>query len=123
MELWRTAALGRAGFLRRDGESFGDVVAATHGADTVPADGLGIVDFSAYPEEQLAAGIGSLPDAHLPTGRWLPTSVEVAGVRSLAAPPPWSRASPPLAPPPASAACSTAGDGAYPRHRTTTDLT
>lgn len=84
VELWRTAAIGRADFLRRDGESLGDVVAATHGADTVPAKTVGIVDLSAYPVEQLAAGIGALPDAHLPTGRWLPTSVEVAGVRSLA---------------------------------------
>ncbi len=84
VELWRTAALGRARFLDHDGVSLAEVVTATHGADTVAADRAGIVDLSGYSEEQLAGGIGALPDAHLPTGRWLPTSVEVAGVRSLA---------------------------------------
>jgi hypothetical protein len=57
VELWRTAAVGRAGWVRRDGEALVDVVSEVYGAGSPPGD--------------LAA-------------RWLPASVEVAGARSLA---------------------------------------
>jgi glycosyltransferase involved in cell wall biosynthesis len=59
VELWRTAAVGRAGWVRRAGESLAGAVAGVHGAGTLGADALG-------------------------AGRWLPASVEVAGFRSLA---------------------------------------
>jgi GT2 family glycosyltransferase len=59
VELWRTAALGRAGWVRRDGEPLADVVGEVHGAGSLGADALG-------------------------ARRWLPASVEVAGFRSLA---------------------------------------
>ncbi len=57
VELWRTAALGRARWVRRAGEPLADVVSDVYGAATVP--------------EDLVA-------------RWPSRSVEVAGVRSLA---------------------------------------
>lgn len=57
VELWRTAAVGRAAWVRRDGEALADVVSEVYGAGA--------------PAGDLAA-------------RWLPASVEVAGVRSLA---------------------------------------
>jgi hypothetical protein len=58
VELWRTAALGRAGWVRDEGESLAEAVAAVHGAGSLGVDALG-------------------------AGRWLPASVEVAGFRSL----------------------------------------
>lgn len=81
LELWRTAALGRAQWVRRAGEPVGDTVTEVYGAQTLPADAVGVVDLSRVSPRQLAKGIvpvasarGSLPVA----------SVEVAGVRSLA---------------------------------------
>jgi hypothetical protein len=59
VELWRTAALGRAGWVRREGASLAEAVAEVYGAGSLGVDALG-------------------------AGRWLPASVEVAGFRSLA---------------------------------------
>jgi GT2 family glycosyltransferase len=59
VELWRTAALGRAGWVRREGEPLAEAVAEVYGAGSLGVDALG-------------------------AGRWLPASVEVAGFRSLA---------------------------------------
>lgn len=59
VELWRTAAVGRARWVRREGESLAEAVAGGYGAGALSADALG-------------------------AGRWLPASVEVAGLRSLA---------------------------------------
>ncbi|HEY8453875.1 MAG: glycosyltransferase [Micromonosporaceae bacterium] len=56
VELWRTAAVGRARWVQRAGESLADVVSDVYGAATVPGDQV---------------------------GRRPPPSVEVAGVRSL----------------------------------------
>jgi glycosyltransferase involved in cell wall biosynthesis len=83
VELWRTAALGRAGWVRREGEAVSEVVAQLYGVRTLSADAVGVVDLSAYSADQLAVGIA-------PAGgrgdRWPPASVEVAGLRS------WARA-------------------------------
>ena len=56
VELWRTAALGRARWVRQDGESLADVVAATYGVRTLRSLGSG----------------------------GLPATVEVGGLRSWA---------------------------------------
>ncbi|MPZ27367.1 MAG: glycosyltransferase [Micromonosporaceae bacterium] len=79
VELWRTAALHRAGWVRRDGDPVADAVREVHGAGSVDAKAIGVVDLSDVPVAELAARAGSVP-----AGRWLPASVEVAGVRSLA---------------------------------------
>jgi glycosyltransferase involved in cell wall biosynthesis len=82
VELWRTAALGRARWLRDDGEPLIDVVSQTHGARSLPAEAVGVIDLSRFEPAQLAAGIGAAAEGL--AGRWLPNAVEVAGVRSLA---------------------------------------
>jgi GT2 family glycosyltransferase len=81
VELWRTAALGRAGWVRRDGERMAEAVAAVHGAGTVAAAVIGVSDLGKVPVDRLAAAEPPAPD--LPSGRWVPGSVEVAGFRSL----------------------------------------
>jgi hypothetical protein len=59
-----------------------EAVAAVHGAGTVAATVIGVSDLGKVPVDQLAVAEPPAPD--LPTGRWLPGSVEVAGFRSLA---------------------------------------
>jgi GT2 family glycosyltransferase len=81
VELWRTAALHRAGWVRREGEPLAEAVRETHGAGTLPAESLGVVDLSGVSAAELAGGWVTGP---IPAGRWLPASVEVAGFRSLA---------------------------------------
>jgi len=78
VELWRTAAVHRAKWVRRAGEPLAGVVAEVHGAGTLDPAVVGVVDLSGYRPEQLADGV------MLPAGRWLPASVQVAGFRSLA---------------------------------------
>jgi hypothetical protein len=86
VELWRTAALHRAGWVcrggseRRDSESLADLVRDVHGAGSVDPAAVGVVDLSTVAVDGLAAGA---PVAGWPAGRWLPGSVEVAGLRSL----------------------------------------
>lgn len=72
--LWRTAAVGRAGWVRVPGESLLDAVTAVHGAHSVDPAAVGIVDLSLA-----AAGV-----ARRGGRRLVPTTVEVQGVRSLA---------------------------------------
>jgi GT2 family glycosyltransferase len=79
VELWRTAALERARRLRRNDEPLADVVAETHGAHELVAEALGVVDLSRFSAAEIARGIG---DAAKAGGRWMPASVEVAGLRS-----------------------------------------
>ncbi|QSB14257.1 glycosyltransferase family 2 protein [Natronosporangium hydrolyticum] len=79
-ELWRTAALHRAGWVREEGETLAAVVAEVYGAGTLPAEQVGVVDLAGFPEAMLTSG-PVLTEA--PVGRWLPSSVEVAGARSL----------------------------------------
>jgi GT2 family glycosyltransferase len=81
LALWRTAAVSRARWVRRDGEALADVVAAVHGAGELPPETVGLVDLTRFSAEDLAAGV---PAAAARPGRWLPGSVEVAGIRSLA---------------------------------------
>jgi GT2 family glycosyltransferase len=79
--LWRTAAVSRARWVRRDGEPLADVVARVHGAGSVPPGRVGVADLSGFTAAELADAV---PAAVLSGGRWLPSSVEVAGIRSLA---------------------------------------
>ena len=81
LALWRTAAVSRARWARRDGEALADVVAAVHGDGELPPETVGLVDLTRFSAEDLAAGV---PAAAARPGRWLPGSVEVAGARSLA---------------------------------------
>ena len=74
--LERTAAVSRAA---RAGAS----VEAVWGEHTVPATEIGVVDLSGFTVAQLAAGVGAVRGGAYRSGRWLPGSVEVAGVRSL----------------------------------------
>jgi GT2 family glycosyltransferase len=82
VELWRTAAVRRAGWVRREGETLAEAVSAVHGAGTVSGDLIGVADLAGLTPAQLAATGPIASD--LPMGRWLPGSVEVAGIRSLA---------------------------------------
>jgi glycosyltransferase involved in cell wall biosynthesis len=79
VELWRTAARGRARWVRRGDEAVEDVVAEVFGSRTLPADAVGVVDLSRFSTEALADGIGAAAEVG---GRWLPAAVEVAGLRS-----------------------------------------
>ena len=81
VELWRTAALGRARWVRGEGEPLADVVAATHGSLTLSAADVGVVDLSQVPLNRLATGIRVVAGRN---GRWMTGPVEVAGLRSLA---------------------------------------
>lgn len=81
VELWRTSALHRARWVRRDGEPLAAVVAQVHGAGAVSAGEVGVVDLAGRTDVELTAR-PVIADA--PAGRWLPSSVEVAGARSLA---------------------------------------
>jgi glycosyltransferase involved in cell wall biosynthesis len=78
--LWRTAAVSRARWVGRDGEPFAEVVAQVHGARSLPAGQVGVIDLSGLTTAQLADGV---PSVMLPAGRSLPGKVEVAGLRSL----------------------------------------
>jgi GT2 family glycosyltransferase len=81
VELWRTAALHRARWVRHAGEPLAEVVRATYGAGTVAPGRIGVADLSRVPVAELAA---EPVISVTPAGRWLlPGSVEVAGGRSL----------------------------------------
>jgi GT2 family glycosyltransferase len=84
VELWRTAALGRARWVREDGESIVDTVTAMYAKITVSPRFAGVVDLAPYTAERLAAGIGAAAEGLRPGRRITPGSVEVSGVRSLA---------------------------------------
>ena len=79
VELWRTAALGRAGWVRRDGEPLSDAVSQVAGVHTLSPHDVGVADLSALSAGRLAQGIDGLVGTG---GRWLPAAVEVAGFRS-----------------------------------------
>jgi hypothetical protein len=84
VELWRTAAISRAGWVRRNGETLAEAVAEVHGAATVTPQAAGVVDLSRVRLARLAAGADAPSGGAAQSGRWVPSSVEVAGVRSLA---------------------------------------
>jgi hypothetical protein len=79
VELWRTAALGRAGWHAAAGVPAADLVTEAYGARTVAASAVGVVDLARVPAERLVDAAATAP-----AGRWLPARVEVAGARSLA---------------------------------------
>ncbi|MDG4767156.1 glycosyltransferase family 2 protein [Solwaraspora sp. WMMD406] len=83
VRLWRTAALGRARWVRSADEPPFDAVTSVYGHRDVTADEVGVVDLTRFEAADLASGMPR------PTGRGrapalVPTTVEVAGVRSLA---------------------------------------
>ncbi|MBY8872257.1 glycosyltransferase [Micromonospora sp. PLK6-60] len=82
--LWRTAALGRVDRIGATGEPLAEVVAEVHGARQVPAEMIGVVDLAGVASRQLAEGIRMIADPALGGARWVPSAVEVAGMRSLA---------------------------------------
>jgi glycosyltransferase involved in cell wall biosynthesis len=71
--LWRTAALGRARWVRSAGESLLDAVRSVHGSRDVTAKEAGVVDLAGG---ELVRGRRG--------GGLVPSTVEVEGVRSLA---------------------------------------
>jgi hypothetical protein len=81
--VWRTAALSRARLVVCPGESTTDAVTEVYGASDVPARLVGLVDLSRFSAADLAGGIGAADRLDGP-GRWLPGTVEVGGMRSLA---------------------------------------
>jgi glycosyltransferase involved in cell wall biosynthesis len=58
--LWRTAALGRAGWVRSDGESLLDAVSSVYGRRDVAAAAVGIVDLAGLAPRELARGVADL---------------------------------------------------------------
>lgn len=90
VELWRTAALGRAKWLsgaehgeRAEQARVAVNVVATHGSRTLTAADVGLLDIATMPIERLTDGLdGTVDDVR--GGRWLPATVEVGGVRTLA---------------------------------------
>jgi len=88
VELWRTAALGRARWLGWPADEAGlaACVARTHGERMLTPRSAGVVDLLPVPLTQLAAGMGA-PRFSAVAGagelRWRPTSIEVTGLRSL----------------------------------------
>ena len=83
--LWRTAALGRARWVRSDGESLLDAVTSVYGHRDVDATEAGIIDLTPFEPRELARGVAGLDRRRRrrATG-WVPSTVEVEGVRSLA---------------------------------------
>jgi glycosyltransferase involved in cell wall biosynthesis len=81
--LWRTAALGRAQWVRSDGESLLDAVTSVYGRRDVSAAAVGITDLAGFEPRELAHGVTGRSDRRRPTAL-VPSSVEVEGVRSLA---------------------------------------
>ncbi|WFE27888.1 glycosyltransferase [Solwaraspora sp. WMMD791] len=83
VQLWRTAALGRARWVRSADEPLFDAVTSVYGHRDVTAEAVGVADLTRFDAADLAGGMPRL------TGRGrapalVPTTVEVAGVRSLA---------------------------------------
>ena len=82
--LWRTAALGRAQWVRSDSESLVDAVTSVYGHRDVAATAIGIIDLAQFEPRELARGVVDLSGgSRRPTGL-VPSMVEVEGVRSLA---------------------------------------
>lgn len=83
LELWRSAALGRASWLRPHTKPLTEMVAEIHGMRTMTMSDVGVVDLSGVSARQLSAGtVIALAGAR--TGRWIPATIQVGGVRSLA---------------------------------------
>src|SRR5262249_53522476 len=83
VQLWRTAAVSRAQWHAADGGSLADRVARLYGARVVSPQAAGVLDLSHMTDSELARGVGAAAGGAFRPGRWLPATVEVAGVRSL----------------------------------------
>jgi hypothetical protein len=82
--LWRTAAVGRAGWVRAEGESLMNAVASTYGLRDVTAEAVGIVDLTRLDAGELAAGAKTLIGHGRKRRTVVSSVVEVEGARSLA---------------------------------------
>lgn len=83
--LWRTAALGRAHWVRAEGESPVDAVTSVYGQRQVSATAVGVVDLTGFEPRELASGVARLSSGgSRRSGGLVPGMVEVEGVRSLA---------------------------------------
>ncbi|GHJ50444.1 hypothetical protein Cs7R123_77860 [Catellatospora sp. TT07R-123] len=81
VRLWRTAALGRISWFG-EGVEREQAVTEVYGARTLTAVGVGVTDLSGVPLELLDEGVAGLAQGE--SGKWLPKTVEVGGLRSLA---------------------------------------
>lgn len=81
VELWRTAAVHRARWVRRPGESLARAVARVHGAATVRPATVGLRDLAGRTGAELARAAADPPPPT--TAGPPPEVVEVAGLRSL----------------------------------------
>jgi len=82
--LWRTAAVGRARWVRAADESLIDAVASTHGLRHVTAESAGVVDLTRFDADALAAGAAALIGGNRKRTTMATSVVEVEGARSLA---------------------------------------
>jgi glycosyltransferase involved in cell wall biosynthesis len=80
--LWRTAAVGRAQWVRSDAESLLDAVTSVYGRRDVAAKAVGIIDLARFEPRELGPGIAHR--SRRPSAGLAPSIVEVEGVRSLA---------------------------------------
>ncbi|MDI1466297.1 glycosyltransferase [Catellatospora sp. KI3] len=81
VRLWRTAALGRIAWFDV-GAPRAQAVTEVYGARTLTAAEAGVSDLSAVPLELLDEGVAGLKQSD--PGKWLPATVQVGGLRSLA---------------------------------------
>ncbi len=84
VHFWRTAALGRARWVRAPGDSLVDAVAAVHGRRDVSADQAGVLDLTGFEPDELASGAVDFSQrGRRGRATLVPRTVEVEGVRSL----------------------------------------
>jgi glycosyltransferase involved in cell wall biosynthesis len=81
VELWRTAAVERGRRVRAKDEPLLDAVTEIYGSRTLATSAVGVIDLGAVPVDLLTTGAVT---AGARTGRWLPATVEVGGMRTLA---------------------------------------
>jgi glycosyltransferase involved in cell wall biosynthesis len=86
LRLWRTSARSRARWISADPDRLAGLVARVHGGLTLAPDEVGVLNLSGVEPVKLATGIGAVPAGARRLRRWVPASVEVAGLRS------WARA-------------------------------
>jgi hypothetical protein len=84
VRLWRSAAVGRADWVRGEGESLLDAVTSVYGRRDAEADEAGVIDLTPYAAADLERGVTALAAPRGRAGGFAPTIVEVEGVRSLA---------------------------------------
>ncbi|WBB96730.1 glycosyltransferase family 2 protein [Solwaraspora sp. WMMA2080] len=84
VRLWRTAALSRARWVRSADEPLFDAVTSVYGHRDVPAEEVGVVDLTGFEVTDLANGMPRPSRRRRTPAALVPTTVEVAGVRSLA---------------------------------------